>query len=400
MPTRKLTASFVKSAQVEPGKSRTIYWDTELKRFGLMVMSAGHKTYVLQYRDKLTRTQSRMSWPEDAFELKRMREVAKFQKAEILLGGNPLAARRRADSDKGTIFRAVCEKYLKEVGSKLRSVKLIESALVRQIYPDLGDTQIAEIKRSHIKRMMDSIADGSGPAAADYALSLVGRIMNWHAKNSDSFTPITVKGMALLKSKERARTRILTDDELRAVWNATEGATGPFRPMLRFILLTACRRNEAADMTYSELIGDDWIIGKERYKTKTEILLPLSQAARDVLAGMPRVAGSDYVFNTGKGPITQFSGLKAALDKDCGITGWTIHDLRRTARSLMSRAGVLPDHAERCLGHIVTGIRGTYDRHAFRNEKLAAFEALAAQIDRILNPADNVVPMRNLEIPA
>lgn len=396
MPTRKLTASFVKSAQVEPGKARTIYWDTELKRFGLMVTDIGRKTYVLQYRDKLTRTQSRISWAEDAFELKRMREVAKFQKAEILLGGNPLAERRKVESDKQTIFRAVCERYLKQVGSKLRSVKLIESALERQIYPDLGDIQIAEIKRSHIKRMMDKIADTSGPAAADYALSVVGRIMSWHAKNSDTFMPITIKGMALLKPKERARSRILTDDELRAFWRATEGATGPFRPMLRFILLTACRRTEAARMTWSELVGDDWIIPKERYKTKTEILLPLSKAAREVLAGMPRVAGSDYVFNTGKGPITQFSGLKVSLDKDCGVSDFTIHDLRRTARSLMSRAGVLPDHAERCLGHIVTGIRGTYDRHAFREEKLAAFEKLAALVDQIVNPRPNVVPMKKI----
>jgi integrase len=399
MPTRKLTASFVKSAQVEPGKSRSIYWDTELKRFGLMVTSSSHKTYVLQYRDKLTRQQSRMSWPEDAFDLKRMREVAKDEKAKIYLGGNPLAERRKVEADKTTIFRAVSEQYLKQVGAKLRSVKLIESALKRLIYPNLGDIQIAEIKRSNIKRMMDKAAESSGPAAADYALSVVGRIMSWHAKNSDGFIPITIKGMALLKPKERARTRVLTDDELRTIWKATEGATGPFRPMLRFTLLTACRRNEAADMSYGELVGNDWIIPKERYKTKTEILLPLSQAARDVLAGMPRVAGSDFVFNTGKGPITQFSGLKAALDKDCGVTGWTIHDLRRTARSLMSRAGVLPDHAERCLGHIVTGIRGTYDRYAFRDEKLAAFEALAAQIDRIINPQPNVIPMRT-EIPA
>jgi integrase len=225
---------------------------------------------------------------------------------------------------------------------------------------------------------------------------VVGRIMSWHAKNSDTFMPITIKGMALLKPKERARSRILTDDELRAFWRATEGATGPFRPMLRFILLTACRRTEAARMTWSELVGDDWIIPKERYKTKTEILLPLSKAAREVLAGMPRVAGSDYVFNTGKGPITQFSGLKVSLDKDCGVSDFTIHDLRRTARSLMSRAGVLPDHAERCLGHIVTGIRGTYDRHAFREEKLAAFEKLAALVDQIVNPRPNVVPMKKI----
>ena len=68
------------------------------------------------------------------------------------------------------------------------------------------------------------------------------------------------------------------------------------------------------------------------------------------------------------------------------MTGWTLHDLRRTARSLMSRAGVDADHAERCLGHVIGGVRGTYDRHAYYDEKKQAFEALAGQIDRILNP--------------
>jgi len=67
--------------------------------------------------------------------------------------------------------------------------------------------------------------------------------------------------------------------------------------------------------------------------------------------------------------------------------------LRRTGRSLMSRAGVDADHAERCLGHVIGGVRGTYDRHAYHAEKKQAFEALAAQIDRIINPQPNVIPM-------
>jgi hypothetical protein len=82
------------------------------------------------------------------------------------------------------------------------------------------------------------------------------------------------------------------------------------------------------------------------------------------------------------------------------VTGWTIHDLRRTARSLMSRAGVTADHAERAIGHAIRGIRSTYDRHEFYNEKKHAFEALAAQIERIINPSpSNVLPMR-ADIPA
>jgi integrase len=82
------------------------------------------------------------------------------------------------------------------------------------------------------------------------------------------------------------------------------------------------------------------------------------------------------------------------------VTGWTLHDLRRTARSLLSRSGVDADTAERCLAHAIRGVRGTYDRHRYMDEKACAFEALAAMIDRILHPpAENVVPLRSA-IPA
>jgi integrase len=77
------------------------------------------------------------------------------------------------------------------------------------------------------------------------------------------------------------------------------------------------------------------------------------------------------------------------------VKGWRFHDLRRTARSLMSRAGVPSDHAERCLGHVMPGVRGTYDRHEYYEEKRHAFEALAGLIERIINPQPNVVVMRD-----
>jgi integrase len=87
------------------------------------------------------------------------------------------------------------------------------------------------------------------------------------------------------------------------------------------------------------------------------------------------------------------SHAKIKFDKACGVTGWTLHDLRRTARSLMSRAGVSPDHAERCLGHVIGGVRGTYDRHEYHAEKAQAYAALSELISRIVNPSDNVAEL-------
>src|SRR5439155_9700414 len=107
---------------------------------------------------------------------------------------------------------------------------------------------------------------------------------------------------------------------------------------------------------------------------------------------VPKINSSYFVLTTtGKHQATDFATKKQDFDKLCAVTGWRLHDLRRTARSLMSRAGVNSDHAERCLGHVIGGVRGVYDRHEFHAEKKHAFEALAAQIERIINPPEGVI---------
>jgi integrase len=152
--------------------------------------------------------------------------------------------------------------------------------------------------------------------------------------------------------------------------------------------------------------GDEWTIPQERYKTGLELVIPLSDAAQAVLAAMPKIGKVGLVFTTdGKHPLGGFSKFKRAFDAkvlailrerdpEARLPRWTLHDLRRTARSLMSRAGVPADHAERCLGHAIGGVRGTYDRHEYLAEKRHAFAALAALVERIVNPpADNVMPL-------
>jgi integrase len=96
-----------------------------------------------------------------------------------------------------------------------------------------------------------------------------------------------------------------------------------------------------------------------------------------------------FVFKVGS-----VAKLKRTFDRASGVGGWTLHDLRRTARSLMSRAGVPSDHAERCLGHVIGGVRGVYDRHRYLEEMALAYEKLAQQIERIVNPQENVVAIR------
>src|SRR5262249_28654487 len=162
--------------------------------------------------------------------------------------------------------------------------------------------------------------------------------------------------------------RVLSDEELRAVWRAAEKQGGPWGAFLRFLLLTATRRNEARFMRRAEVSGDTWVIPAERYKTKRELVLPLSGAAQAVLATVPTIGKGELVFtNDGRRPIGGLTELKRSFDKTCGVSGWTIHDLRRTARTLLSRAGIDREVKERCLGHVPGGMVGTYDRHAYRD---------------------------------
>ena len=141
-------------------------------------------------------------------------------------------------------------------------------------------------------------------------------------------------------------------------------------------------------MTWDEIHGDAWVIPPARYKTGAAVTLPLSNATMKVLAEIPRIEGCDFPFSTdGRHPISGFSTFKLRFDMECGVRGWRLHDLRRTARSLLSRAGVDPDLAERCLGHAIIGVRGVYDRHRYLEEMRHAFERLASQIDRIVKSA-------------
>jgi integrase len=282
-------------------------------------------------------------------------------------------------------FRAICDEYLRR--AKLRTKAERARTLERLVYLSLGSRPIDDIRRSEIVRLLDGIEDASGPVMADRTLALIRKIMNWHASRSDDFRSPIVKGMARTKPSERARERTLTDDEIRALWRTCKGVFGRF---VQFLLLTGARRGEAAQMERGEVAEGDWTLPAARNKTKVDLVRPLSKAAHAIVEEEPPgplVTGAksktEWVFTTdGLNPISGFSKFKRKLDKASGVSDYTLHDLRRTARSLMSRAGVPTDHAERCLGHVIGGIRGVYDRH--HREKAQAFEALAALIERIV----------------
>ena len=355
----------------------------------VVVQPGGRKSYAVRYR--FAGKTRKLTLP-GGITLAAARRAAADALYKVEQGIDPAVARQRqkqaqrlADAD---TFAAVADEYFRREGRGLRSVKRRRQTIDRLVLPVIGNRPIGEIKRSEIVRLLDQVEEKNGPSMADDVLAFVRKIMNWHATRSDEFRSPIIRGMARTKPKEQARSRILSDDELRAVWTTAAERPGAFPALLQFLLLTAARRDEARCMTFSELNGGSvWVLPASRSKNKLDLIRPLSDAALAILKHVPRIDGGEFVFsNTGRRPFSNLWEAKKKFDAACGVSGWTLHDLRRTARSLMSRAGVSSDHAERCLGHVIGGVRGTYDRHEYYTEKRAAYTALSLQIDRIVNP--------------
>jgi integrase len=362
----------------------------------LIVQPTGRRRFALRYRFN---GRSRKITLPPGLSLATARKAAADAALELDRGVDPgearAAARAKAVAAAADTVQAISAKYLAREGGKLRSLRQRERLLARYIYPTLGERPVGSIRRGEVVRLLDKIEDASGSRTADAVLSVLSRLFNWWAIRDENFLPPLVRGMARHSTVAHARSRILADDELRRVWKAAE-SSGVFGPLLKFLLLTGARRGEAGAMTWDEIADGVWTLPRSRNKTGHELARPLSRAALAIVETQPRIAGVPYVFTAGERPLRGVWRMKANLDAATGVTGWTIHDLRRTARSLLSGCGVNSDIAERCLGHVIPGVRGTYDRHQYQAEMLHAFEALAARIDQIVNPPDggNVVPLR------
>jgi integrase len=296
-------------------------------------------------------------------------------------------------------FESVAESWFKRhVEAKgLISRERIRSALNHHFLPAWRNREFASIRRNDVATLLDKIEDSNGATVADFALATIRMITNWYSTRNDDYQSPIVRGMRRTDPKARARARILDDDELREVWRVAE-ANGTYGAFIRVALLTAQRREKVATMQWSDLVDGEWSIPSSEREKSTASCLLLPEAALAIIEAQPRFASNPYVFaGRGSAYMQGQTKRKAQFDSNSKLSGvapWTIHDLRRTARSLMSRAGVRLDIAERVLGHAIRGVEGVYDRHSYREEKAQALRALAGLIESIVNPTPNVVALR------
>jgi integrase len=323
------------------------------------------------------------------------REIATRTLREIQAGHDPAEAKRErrkqqraAEAD---TLQAVSEEFLKREGGRLRTLSQRKADL-GLLYKPLGQEPIPAIKRTQFVREFDRIEDERGATRANRVQSATKRLLNWFSGRSDDYISVLTRVPARISISGRARDHVPADDEIRRIVLAAEQDEGPFGRYLLFTLLSANRRGESAGLRRSELSPDGrtWIIPGARYKNGRDCLVPLSGWAQAIIASMP-VLG-DFVFSAdGEYALGDFADRKAAFDEACGVRGWRIHDLRRAARTLLSRAGISSDVGEMVLGHSLSGVRKVYDRHSFEPEKRRALEALARMVESIARPAPDTV---------
>jgi integrase len=332
------------------------------------------------------------------------------------------------------LFSVVAERYIEQKIRKMRSAPGIEATLRRDVIPRFGSMPITDITRRHITSMMHAIKDDptrrrpgrSVATAAGHALSATRSLFSWAIAQDcidglehSPCTHVNAKAILDPGNETKPRDRVLSDDEVRLFMAATAGMPFPWGPGLRLLFLSGCRLREILharwdeigvasvvdDQTKREVKVDVLTVPGSRMKGKLDHAVPLTPAMKEIIAGLPRFQGGQYLFSPRR-PLGGMMRGKQLLEKamrsiDPDTKHFVLHDLRRSARSLMSQARVNPDHAERVLAHKIGGIRGVYDKYGFLLEKRDALLALNALVDRIVNPpVDNVVPLRKEAVPA
>jgi integrase len=202
------------------------------------------------------------------------------------------------------------------------------------------------------------------------------------------------KGLAA-PARERARDRVLEDGELARILRAAQQMDGPYGGIVELLALTGQRREEAGQLTWDEidLASRTWILPASRTKNGKSHIVHLSHEAIAVLNRTP--AMGEFVFSfSGTKPFQSFSAAKRELDKLSEVTGWRLHDLRRTCVSGMARLGVSPHVADKVLNHqtgTISGVAAVYQRHEFLAERKDALERWGCHVARLL-------PIRDLKV--
>ena len=396
MTPRRKRLTDLQVAALKPKTKRYAVPDPELTAHYVRVFPSGAKSFVVAVRDPTQvtvaasgRRYNKTVWhvvgSTSVLGIEQAREQAREAIRRIKGGKSPV----KPPPAKPDSFKAIAEKWLTHhvAKNKLRTEREIIRCLTKYVYPLWEKRDFISIKRSDGAKLLDFIESNHGSRQADVVLGILKSLSHWYETRSDDYRSPLVRGMR--RHKVAPRARILDDDELRKVWKQAE-QNGSFGAFVRLLLLTGQRKAALRSMKFDQI--DDagvWTIAKQERQKTSAGSLQLPEQAMKIIAAQPRISGNPHVFPPPN------SANKVALDAACGVKGWTLHDCRRTARSLMSRAGIRPDISERVLGHVIGGVEGIYDRHRYDTEKADALKRLAALIEEIVDGTpDKIVKLK------
>ncbi|WP_420564160.1 tyrosine-type recombinase/integrase [Thalassobaculum sp.] len=410
-----LTAKAVEKAKPDPENPKRREIPDGGSGLYLVVQPSGAKSWAARYRNaagkpvKLTLGK----YHEEAFPLSLARQRLRETLDAVDRGIDPAAAKRAAKAaadlvtlptTMGDLADVYVKRYLKK---RVRRWEAAQGEIDNHIRPRLGSVSLVDLSRAHGRQMVQEIAE-TYPVAANRALARLNAILNW-AVGEDLIEANPMVGIKRA-SAEAPRERVLSDAELREVWQASDTLGYPAGEIVKMLILTGQRRDEVRSAPWSEFNLEErtWIIPTARFKGGRPHMVPLSDAVLERLASMPFKDRAEHVFIgriKGK-PFHNLEKPKAALDKAIAeargedseaMQPWTLHDLRRTCRTGMSRLGIARDVAERVIGHAVGGKLGaTYDVYEYRDEKARALSAWGDHVLAVVEgkQSDNVVPMR------
>jgi integrase len=415
MPTKKLTDLFVERAK-PPARGRVEYFDAAFPGLALRITENGGKSWCAFYRfgGRLRRftigryptVKPAQARKEAAAALERVREG--FDPAE------EKRARRDLRAPENDTFGTLVTEYLdRHLRANSRESTFLEAKrdLEHDALPKWRNRPIASISRRDVIDLVDRIIARGAEVQANRTLARLRALFNW-AVEKDRLLASPVARMKL-PTQEYARDRVLSDDELRWLWAASNEIGWPFGPLVRLLALTAQRRDEVAGMEWPELDLDKrtWTIPRHKAKNDREHAVQLSDVAMEVLRSLPRV--DNLVFTTtGETAVSGFSRSKRRLDeamlrakreelgmrKGDAIAGWTLHDLRRTAATGMARLNFPPHVVDKVLNHAsgtIRGVAAVYNRFAYLEERRVALEAWGRYLNNLALPATtNVVELR------
>jgi integrase len=370
----ELTVKSVETARATSDRREIA--DSYMRGLYLVVQPTGSKSWAVRYRHGGKSCKDTLG-PYPAFDLKQAREAAGKILRAVAEGRDP--RQRQAGSVEDAVAQFL-QRHCKSYRPKSRNEA--ERLLRLYVVANWGRRKLDAVTRADVRGMLDGI---EAPVAANRIHSMVRKFFNWAVEN-DLIDNSPVAGVRT-PHDEKSRDRVLTDEELRAVWNAADTA-GVFGSILNLLILTGQRRSEVTEMEWAELNLEAglWTLPRERVKNDRRHEIPLSRQAVAIIKELPRISDR-YVFSlNGKTPFNGFK-TKERFDAVVNIAPWTIRDLRRTAASGMARLGVSLVVIEKVLNHVSgspAGFVGVYQRHEFANEKRAALQQWADHVERLV----------------